>query len=389
MGSPKKSERSSYATDGGQDLDAETRDHLAACREQLPSVLSSHTVTLGFDGFVDRGREMIDERTADSYVPVGNLRRLGERIVDSADADSSLTVEWTTTYQRTGGHTAHIGRAYDHLGLDVTLVGTFGQPVKDIYAEEYADATLVSFAEPGYTEAVEFADQKLLVSDTGPQRELDWAMLRDRVGLETLAEHIDGADMLGLGYWAIITSMPDIWDGLRTELWDRLENPPAFALVDPFNVRQLTFEELQAGRDPLAALDDTLPVTMCANKAETYHLAELFDANADALSLAEAAETVRDGFGVSEYAAHAIDGGVYAADTGSHELVSPYTETPAITTSAGDHFAAGFALGRLEKLDPRASLVVAAAVVGQFVRDGDPPGYDELTAFIEEYDTYF
>jgi len=389
MGSPGTTDESSYATDGGQDLDAETRDHLAACREQLPSALSSHTVTLGFDGFVDRGREMIDERTADSYVPIGNLRRLGERIVDSADADSSLTVEWTTTYQRTGGHTAHIGRAYDRLGLDVTLVGTFGRPVKDIYAEEYADATLVSFAEPGYTEAVEFADQKLLVSDTGPQRELDWAMLCDRVGLETLAEHVDGADMLGLGYWAIITSMPDIWDGLRTELWDRLEDPPAFALVDPFDVRQLPSEELRAGRDPLAALDDTLPVTMCANKAETYHLATLFENDADALTLPEAAETVRAGFDVSEYAAHAIDSGVYATDTGTHELASPYTENPALTTSAGDHFAAGLALGKLEGLDPRAALVVAAAVAGQFVRAGNPPGYDDITAFVEEYDTYF
>jgi len=377
-----------YRPDGGG-IGDETKTYLAACRDALPDELDRSPVGFGFDGFIDRVRETIVERTGSTYETHAGLRELGEEIVASADADSSLTVEWTTTGTRTGGHTAHVGRAYDRLGFDVTAVGTFGQPIKDAYTEEFADQTLLSIAEPGYTDAVEFGEHKLMLSDTGTQRELDWEMILDRVGLETLADHLDGLAMLGTGYWAIITSMPSIWDGLREDLFPVLEDPPEFLLIDPFDVRGLPTESICAGADPLDKLDDTVPVTMSANRVETYTIAEAFGEDTETLSFREAADVARDALGVTEFVVHAIDRSIFVHDGGAYQLESPRTTDPEITTSAGDHFAAGLGLARLQGLDPGPSLVVASAVAGWFVRNGGPPTYEDIRRFVDDYEWYF
>jgi len=375
----------------GNELSDETQQHLEVTRSWLPSDLDHCHIGLGFDGFIDRVKETIKERTDGTYRPHHSLQALGEEIVASAEVESSLTIEWTTTNMRTGGHTAHIGRAYDHLGFDVTAVGTFGQPVEDAYKEEFHNQTLVSIADPGYTDAVELGELKLMLSDTGIQRELDWNMLVDRVGLEKLAKHLDGVDMLGTGYWAIINSMPTIWDGLRTDLFPIMNDLPEFLLVDPFDVRQLPETDIRSGAGSLEALDNVVPITVCANKVEIFAIADAYyEANAShEMSFAQAAEFIRDRFGVTEVAGHAIDNGVYATESGICTIESPRTTDPVTTTSAGDHFAAGIALAKHQGSAEGPALVLASAVAGWFVRNGGPPSYQDIQDFIKSYEWFF
>jgi len=382
-------ERSQCRPDGGS-VDAETERHLSTCRSSLPGELDRRPVGFGFDGFIDRVRKTITERVGEDYETHAGLRELGEQIVASAGADSSLVVEWTTEGTRTGGHTAHVGRAYDRLGFDVTVVGTFGRPIEDAYAEEFADQTIVSIAEPGYDDAVEFGEHKLMLTDVGVQRDLDWEMIVDRVGLDALADHLDGLAMLGTGYWAMITSMPTIWTGLREDLFPVLADPPEFVLTDPFDIRGLPTEDLRAGAGPLDRLDDSVPVTMSANRAEIYYIADAFhDGDADDLPFEEAASVVRDSLGVSEVAGHAIDHSVYITDTGTFRIESPRTTDPVITTSAGDHFATGLSLAKLQGLEEPSALVLASAVAGWFVRNGEPPTYAQAREFVDDYEWYF
>jgi hypothetical protein len=346
-------------------------------------------VVFGFDGFIDRGRQLIDEHTENSFETIGGLRALGEQIIASADIGSSHTLEWVTTYTRTGGHTVHVGRAFDTLGFDVTVIGTYGTPVRDEYEREFDDGTIVSFAEPGVTDAVEFSDHKLLITDTGAQREINWAAIRDRVGTDRLVEAIDGRAMLGIGYWALIPALPSILKGISSDIWPRLEDPPEFLLFDPADVRQLPLASLRQGSAVLDDLDETVPVTMCANRAESQRLGVVFVDSVVDFSFPDLVETVREGLGVTEYAGHVSGGSVLATEDGVWEVRSPHTTNPVVTTSAGDHFAAGVALAKRCGLEAGPRLIVGSAVAGCFVRSGSPPTYDEIRAFIAEYEAYF
>ncbi len=56
---------------------------------------------------------------------------------------------------------------------------------------------------------------------------------------------------------------------------------------------------------------------------------------------------------------------------------------PRLSTGGGDNFNAGYCFARLAGFDVRPALVVAAAVAGYYVANGDSPTRDEVVAFLE------
>lgn len=370
-------------------LDDETAAHVATCREALPASHPDASLAFGFDGFVDRVREVVDQRDGpQTYRALDELATFGERIHASAADGASYASEWCQLGTRCGGHVAHLSRAMVRLGCRPTLFGTFGTPLHRQFREEFSNCELHSFGQPTVTDVIEFDDGKLMFQDTGRQRTLNWETIRERVGLETIADAVDGTPLFGLGYWAFLPRMATIWDGIRTDLWPVLSDPPASILVDPADVRQVTTKRLRAGRDALAALDDTVPVTMSGNYAETMVLAGL-DSREDSDSLTAAADRARKALGVTRYAAHSPVASTLATADGTVRAAVPRTDEPVLTTSAGDHFNAGLVLARLAGVTGGAELVVGNAVAGHFVRTGEPPSYDEVRSFVDEYDTAF
>ena len=59
--------------------------------------------------------------------------------------------------------------------------------------------------------------------------------------------------------------------------------------------------------------------------------------------------------------------------TGATHVVGPFTPKPKITTGAGDHFNAGFCIGRLLDLGLAASLQIGVATSGYYVRHAKSP----------------
>jgi len=378
------------AGDGGADMTQDsrvtdaTRMAVEACRRDLPSPIRPPEAVLGFDGFVDNVRRVVDDRhDPDSFEPMTELGAFGERIAASADERSSITVEWTREGTRTGGHTCHLARALIGFGASPTMIGAYGDPERDIFADEFGAARRYSFGEPNYTDAVEFDDGKLLVTETGATRTLDWATLVDAVGTETLATRLDGADLLGMGYWVVIPDFPSILTGLREQVWPILADPPATVLVDPGDIRQLGDNVVAAGIEPLRRFAAVAPVTLSANRAEMGHLADSLGATPD--SLAAAATAVRDRLDLRRAVAHAADASVTAGPEGTASVAVPRVDDPAMTTSAGDHFNVGLALGLSAGLSEPAAVCLGNAVAGVFVRTAEPPTETALREFLDGY----
>jgi len=280
-------------------MDDATRRAVAAAREQLPAAseladgIDTGPVVFGFDGYLDRVREVVGDRTdPETYDRVATLAAFRDRVDASVEADSSLSFEWLEDGQRTGGHTCHLARAFGTWSFDPTLVGMYGDPVKPTFEREFGDYDLVSMGEPGVTDAVEFDDGKLMLTEIGDTMDLDWAGIDERLGHETLCERLDGAALLGVGYWSETPDLPDILDGLRAN-WSDIAAPPETVLVDPGDVRKLDVDRLRAGRDAIDRLSEVSDVLVSANRAETGVLADAFDGESDR-SFEAAAECVFD-----------------------------------------------------------------------------------------------
>lgn len=370
-------------------LDNETQAHLERCRSSLPEAPPRKAVAFGFDGVVDRVRTVVAERTGpEEFERMTSLEEFGSRITDSAALDASCSIEWFGRETRPGGHVSHLGRAFERLGSTPTLIGTVGDPPAEAFREEYDRARLVSIGEPSTTDAIEFDDGKVMLSDTGGLATLDWDSLRAELGLGELADCVDGATAMGIGYWSTIPRLPTIWRGLAEDLWPLLSNPPDHVLVDPGDVRRLGAES-RTDVDELSVLDGVVPVTVSANRPECLELAAMSGLEDRSESLSALTTELRDHLGVTRFVGHSASTAAVATADGTASVSVPRCSDPAMTTSAGDHFNAGLLLADLLEFDGGEALVVANALAGSFVRTGRPPTYDELLEFVDEFDDLF
>jgi len=62
-----------------------------------------------------------------------------------------------------------------------------------------------------------------------------------------------------------------------------------------------------------------------------------------------------------------------------------YTAKPKITTGAGDHFNAGFCLGKLLGLDNADSLLAGVTTSGYYVRTGESPAVSVVADLMREW----
>jgi len=370
------------------DWDERTRDAANTCFNRLPSEPSGGKVVFGFDGCVDTVRRVGSGGDESAATRIATLEELGTEIATSAAADSSLSISWTRHGRRTGGHVSHLARAYRRLQFGPTIVGTCGDPVLDIFRREFDDCTIHSLGEPGHTDAIEFDDGKLLLTENGDGRMLDWADLRSRVGVETLVDELDGARLLGVGYWSILPGLAGILDGIRETVLPRLDASPEHVLIDPANVRKLDSEAIEEVAAATRRLSDAVDLTLSGNRFETKVLASELAGETNE-SIEADARAVFDAVGVGRYVAHSPTRSVCVSDTGLASVAVEPVGDPELTTSAGDHFNAGFALGVIEDLPDPAALVLGNALARTFVRTGRTPTYPEVVSAVESYGEQF
>ncbi|MDS0258781.1 hypothetical protein NDI56_05165 [Haloarcula sp. S1CR25-12] len=367
-------------------MDDATRRAVTAAREQFPGPEAVETgrVVFGFDGYLDRVREVVADRTdPTSHERLPTLSGFRDRVDRSVEEESSLSFEWLENGRRTGGHTCHLARAFGTWAFEPTLVGMYGDPVHESFEVEFGEYDLVTLGEPGVTDAVEFDDGKLMLTEIGDTMTLDWAGLADRLGHERLLDRLEGAALLGVGYWSETPFLPDVLDGLAAR-WDDIEAPPETVLVDPGDVRKLDRDRLRAGREAIGRLDEVTDVVVSANRAETGVLADAYDEAADR-SFEAAAEEVYGALAPTWFVGHGVDRSVVVTGAGTDSVAVPAVDEPEMTTSSGDHFNAGLALGVISGLGPSAAVVLGNSVAGHFVRTADQPSLDEVSAFVGDY----
>ena len=368
--------------------DSQTRDAVTSCQKHLPAEPSGGSVLFGFDGYVDNVREAGTNAGASDSERITTLDEFGEEIVTSAAADSSLSISWECRGQRTGGHVSHLSRVYRTLGFEPTLVGMCGDPVLDLFEQEFGECTIHSLGDPGITDAIEFDDGKLMLMESGGAATLDWETLQSRVGIDTLVDELDGSKLLGIGYWAMIPELAPILDQLRETVFPKLSDPPEQVLLDPANIREIDREMLDSIVAATQRLADVVDVTVSANRYETKELATVLGGHTGD-ELEADARVAFDSLGVDRFVGHSVTESVVVSADGTTSVRVAPVASPELTTSAGDHFNAGLSLGLVEGLPEDAAVVLGNALAREFVRTGETPSYDDVVSAVRTYDAQF
>src|SRR5579864_3384990 len=189
----------------------EMREKAATQLQAAGGRVGQMTAFVGLDGFVDDILHVVDKReSADKYVRLPTIAQLAQRL--AAAAGRSTNIELVSQLTKLGGNGPIMANALASFGLKITYLGILGYPnLHPVFASFAKIAQVHSIAEPGYTDALEFEDGKIMLGKHESLKQMNWDNIKSRFGKDKFAAKFGSADLIGFVNWTMLTHMSDIW----------------------------------------------------------------------------------------------------------------------------------------------------------------------------------
>lgn len=350
-------------------------------------------VMVGFDGFVDSIIAVVDKRhDTENYDPIHTLAAFGQRIVDSAGRSSNA--ELVTKLDKLGGNGPIMANAMATAGFDVTYLGNLGHPALHPVFNEFAEiATVHSIAEPGYTDALEFDDGKLMMGKLDSLRYVNQQSIDEQIGRDAYTEMIGETRFLGMVNWTMLTKMNSIWQTLIDDVLPQMDNDKVI-FIDLADPSKRTQDDIAEAMGLARQMNAEAKVVMGFNLSEAVQVAGVLGLavpegdEAQKAGVEQMSIDLREALGVHGVCVHPREGAAAAIDTSSGVETAlfkgPFVAKPKLSTGAGDNFNAGFCLGLLAGLPVEQCLCTGTGTSGFYVRNAHSPSLEELAAFCDD-----
>ena len=343
---------------------------------------------VGLDGFVDEIIEVVDKRhNAASYDRLKTITEFGNKILSAAGQSSNY--ELVVTQQKLGGNGPIMANALASLGLTTTYIGNLGYPdLHPVFRDMTSRATVISIAEPGHTDALEFFDGKLMLGKITPTADVHWNNIIQRVGRQRLTELVQNCDLIGMVSWTHLPYMNDIWARLLSEVIVQLpRGGHKIFFVDLADPEKRAVQDLLAGLRILQQIQEHIHVMLGLNLKEAVQVAGALGLppyQNPENEIEAMAAVIRSKLGLGTVVVHPRAAAAAANAEGTAWFAGPFVAQPKISTGAGDHFNAGFVSGQLLGLSLAESLCMGTATSGFYVRTAISPSAAQLVEFIRD-----
>jgi ketohexokinase len=366
----------------------EFREHCAAKLLKLVEPATHLRAFLGLDGFVDEIIHMVDKReSAESFQRLTTMTKFAERI--AAAAGKSTNIERVVERTKLGGNGPIMANALARFGIRVTYVGALGYPVMHPVFTEFAQrAEVHSICEPGNTNALEFDDGKVMLTKTSHFSEVTWPTIQARYSRDKFIENFSTADLVAFVNWTQVPYMSELWAALLREF---CPNPSAsrrsifFDLADP---EKRTSKDICRALELISSFERYFDVILGLNEKEACEIGEALgipQPEHSRESLAQLSRQIQKRTAVTTLVVHPVTYALAVSNGAVSMVDGPYIVKPVITTGAGDHFNAGFCLGKLLGFDNEGSVLLGVTTSGYYVRYGQSPGIPELVGMLRDW----
>jgi len=343
---------------------------------------------IGLDGFVDEILHVVDKReSAEKYTRLPQMEQWAQRI--AAAAGKSTNIELVSQMTKLGGNGPIMANAMAAFGVKVSYLGILGYPnLHPVFADFAKRAEVASIAEPGYTDAVEFEDGKVMLGKHQSLRQMNWENIKTRFGQDKLLAQVKTADLVGFVNWTMLTYMNGIWEAIQKQVCPKLGGSRKRLFIDLADPEKRTPDDIAKALKLIAAFEKHFDVIFGLNEKESGEIGKnlgLDTADHSPEGLCKLGRQLLERVPVNTVVIHPTAYAVAVDPQGSQVVRGPFTVKPLITTGAGDHFNAGFCMGRLLGLDNEQSLLCGVATSGFYVRTARSPGLKDLVGLMEKW----
>jgi hypothetical protein len=366
----------------------ELREQTAFQLQNAAAKVGQMTAFVGLDGFVDEILHVVDKReTAERYVRLPTIAQLAERL--AAAAGKSTNIELVSQVTKLGGNGPIMGNALASFGLKVTYLGILGHPnLHPVFADFAKRAEVHSIAEPGYTDALEFEDGKIMLGKHQSLKQMNWENIKNRFGLEQFAGKFGSADLVGFVNWTMLTYMSDIWSAVLTEICPRMKGPRRKLFIDLADPEKRTGEDIARALDLVGRFQKFFDVILGLNEKESHEVGRnlgLNTSNRTPEGLRQLCTEIHQRVQVDTIIIHPTAYALASGPDGVSIVEGPFTPKPKITTGAGDHFNSGFCLGKLFGFPTQLCLLTGVSTSGYYVRTGQSPSVPQLAGMLRNW----
>jgi len=345
---------------------------------------------LGLDGFVDEILHVVNKReSAIKYDRVPTISKYAERL--AAAAGKSTNIELVSQLIKLGGNGPIMANALASFGMKVTYLGNLGYPnLHKVFEDFTRRAQVHSIAEPGYTDALEFEDGKIMQGKHQSLSEVTWENIKARYGLDRFTQQIDEAQFVGFVNWTMLTAMNEIWVAVQNEVCPRLNGARRRLFVDLADPEKRTDADIARALQLLSSFEKSFRVILGLNQKESSEIGRNLGLPIDNYTpeaLLALAEAIRSKLGLDTVVIHPTSLAVASSEGDRAIVEGAFTKQPLITTGAGDHFNAGFCLGKLLGFDNASSLLTGVTTSGFYVRTARSPSVHDLENMMQNWPT--
>lgn len=349
------------------------------------STLAKTKTVVGFDGFVDTILQVVKTRQSPvKYDPFTRMSEWGERV--TAASGISANFEFAQQMVKLGGNGPIMANALNAAGLPLTYLGCLGKPaVHPVFADFANRARVISIAEPGYTDALEFEDGKLMFGKHQSLKEVNWTNLIAHLPEPQLVKLFKDAGFIAIVNWTMLTNLTGVLEKLLTKVLPKLGGDRRWVFFDLADPAKRSREDLLAVVKLIAKYEKHSRVILGLNLGEARQVSEVLGlgpVDETYGTVTHAASRIREALKVHTVVVHPVEFAAAADAHGSTHVVGPFTAKPKITTGAGDHFNAGFCLGRILGMGLAESLQLGVASSGFYVRSAKSPKVADLVKFL-------
>ncbi len=355
-------------------------DHVKKALDKLSGYDAQKHFLVGFDGFVDEIIHVVDKRkNPDEYQRIKDIPAFSERIASVAGL--SANIELVPIQTKLGGNGPIMANAILEQGHEVSYIGALGKHYVQPIFRDFADRCreVVSLTEPGYTDALEFYDGKIMLGKMNNLVEVSFENLLKKKKKEEVAALLKEVDLIAFTNWTMLANLNSIIEAFSELISKQKKKPLVFLdLADP---KKRTNESIIEVLDIISKIPSKTILGM--NMSESTIISLVLGIKED--DILERAMLIRQKLGIAGILIHPVNGAAIAHEKESLWMEGPYTRKPKLTTGAGDNFNAGFCNGWVAGFDPGQCLAMGVCTSGFYVRNGKSPTRDELRDFMKKW----
>ncbi len=357
----------------------------AAVLKAAAKSIAQQKVVVGFDGFVDTIIEVVKTRQSPTkYERYTTMVDWAKRI--TAASGVSANFELAVQMVKLGGNGPIMANALTALGFATTYIGNLGNPnLHPVFADFAKRANVISIAEPGYTDAYEFHDGKLMCGNHVGLKDVNWKQLTKYISEAEMVKLFSSSKLVAMVNWTMLMHLSEVFKKLLATVMPKLKGPKPWIFFDLADPAKRSRKDIADALKLISRFEKHARVILGLNLGEARQVSEILGfgpVEETYGTIAHTSSQIRAKLKIDTVVIHPVQFAAATDSTGSAHVEGPFCGTPKITTGAGDHFNAGFCLGRLAGLTLAESLQCGVGTSGYYVRTAKSPRVADLVKFL-------